>query len=140
VETGDEAYALDPDREADAPLAAATHGKRALLARAQRARQEDRVRLAGQRRAEATMVQLGDDATERRASKARSCGNGGDRGHAAPVLQVAERPHRNLLERDDVGPVGRDEADHLLEKTASLRRHGVAVEKVPRANEQRHAA
>ena len=63
-----------------------------------------------------------------------------DRAHAAPLFEPAERPGRHLLQADDVGMVGGDELDHLAEIRAPLRREGVAVKEIPRADEHRHAA
>src|SRR5581483_9308794 len=45
---------------------------------------------------------------------------------------------RQLLQADDVGCVGGHELDHLLEERVPLRGNGVAVEDVPRADDERH--
>src|SRR5206468_1172097 len=56
--------------------------------------------------------------------------------HPAPAGQAVERPHRHLLETEDVRPVGGREPDHLPEERRPLRRLRVAVEQVPGPDEQ----
>ena len=86
------------------------------------------------------MVELGEPAAELALPSRGARGDGADRLHAAPGLEVPQRPDRHLLQADDVRAVGGDELDHLAEERAPLRRDGVAVEEVPRADDDRHAA
>src|SRR5204862_2428617 len=67
----------------------------------------------------------------------RPCRNGAARGHPAPLVQQTERPDRKLLQEEDCGRIGSDEAHHLGEVRVSLRRTRVSVEDVPGADEQR---
>ena len=57
-----------------------------------------------------------------------------------PILEPRERPDGQLLQADDVGPVGRYQPHRLLEEPAALRRLGVPVEDVPGTDEERHGA
>src|SRR5581483_11967276 len=58
--------------------------------------------------------------------------------HAAPALELPQRPHRQLLQADDRRLVLRHELDHRAEEGAALGRRGVAVEEVPSPHEHGH--
>ena len=99
--------------------------------------EQDRVRLAGQRRAQETVVKLGDRAAEPGAAEQGARGNGAERAHPAPLLELRQRPDRELLQAERRGAVSAREPDHVLEEAASLRRYRVPVEDVPAADEER---
>jgi hypothetical protein len=128
-----------PNRVANTPLAALADHKRSLLARLEVPRDEHRVRLACHGRAQQPVIELGEPPPEL-CARARPGGDGAECTHAAPRLQPAERPHGDLLQADDPRLPRGDELDHLPQEAAPLRRRGVAVEEIPRANEDRHAA
>ena len=97
--------------------------------------EQQRVRLAGERRAEEPMVQVGDEPSElRRQLWTRRDVADGD--HPAPGGQPGKRPNRELLEEKDVGTIGAHAPDHLLEESPSFGRVRVAVEEVPGADKQ----
>src|SRR5205085_11079684 len=97
---------------------------------------EDRVRFAGQRRPEPCVVQGRDGARdERQPGPPR---DGAARVHPAPALEMPQRPHRQLLQTDDVGTVAGHELDHAAEEGPALRRRRVAVEEVPSPHEHGH--
>ena len=58
--------------------------------------------------------------------------------HAAPALEVPQRPYRQLLQADDVGTVAGHELDHAAQEGPALRRRRVAVEEVPGSHEHGH--
>ncbi len=80
-------------------------------------------------------MDTGDDAAEHGAPEERRARNRRHRLHAAPAAQIRQRPDRDLLQADDVRPVRGNKLDHLTQERASLGRHRVAVEEVPRADE-----
>src|SRR5439155_16713784 len=84
-------------------------------------------------------MELGDPPVELCAPTRRG-GDRAERTHTAPRFEISQRPHRNLLQTDDPWLIRGHELDHLLEIAAPLRRRGVAVEEIPRANESRHTA
>ena len=84
------------------------------------------------------MVELRDQPAELGAPEQRPGRDGAERPHPAPLVEPAERPHGELLQAEDVGPVGARQPHHLLEEAAPLRRVRVAVEDVPGADEQWH--
>jgi hypothetical protein len=51
---------------------------------------------------------------------------------------MIQRPHRQLLQADDVGAIGGDEVDHLAQEGAAPWRERLAVEQIPRAHEHCH--
>ena len=99
---------------------------------------EQRVRLAGEARAEALGVAVGHAPREGPEKRRHRLGPG--RLHAAPAFQPRHRPERYLLQRDDVGRVRGHEPHHLLE--AECRRRGVRppVVEVPAADEKAQLA
>ena len=99
--------------------------------------EQDRVRLAGEGRAQEPVVQLGDRAAEPSAAEQRPRGDGAERTHPAPLLELGQRPDRELLQAERRRAVSGREPDHVLEEAASLRRHRVPVEDVPAADEER---
>ena len=56
-----------------------------------------------------------------RAPEQRASGDGAERAHAAPLGEPRQRPDRELLEAEDVGPVGGREPDHLFEEVRVAR-------------------
>ena len=134
VEVADGAHAADPKPLADTALANLADHERSVLVCIELPRNEDRVRLAGEGRTEEAVVQLGDPPAELRASPRRS-GDGAERAHAAPALELAERPDRHFLQTDDPGLVRSDELDHLAQVGAPLGRARVPVEEIPAPNE-----
>ncbi len=99
---------------------------------------QDRVCLPRERGAQKTVIDRGEPAAEPCALDPRAPGDDARRVHAAPALEVAERPERKLLETHDVRRVVGDELDHLPQERTALRRVGVAVKDVPRTYEHRH--
>lgn len=100
--------------------------------------EEERVRLPRQRRAEPAGVEL-RQALRQAAAEGRH-DDRGDGAHAAPPLEMGERPHGYLLQRDHPRAVLGDEPQHALEVELAPLGHRSAVKDVPRADEQAHAA
>src|SRR6266481_2467723 len=84
------------------------------------------------------MVQLREDVPELRAAEARPRRDRAERRHPAPFPDARKRPHRDLLQADEVGCVRGDELHHSFEERPALRRIGVAMEDVPGADDERH--
>ena len=97
--------------------------------RAGRSAREDRVRLAGERSTNPPVVQRCDRSGEE--GQSRPPGDRAARVHPAPALEMPQRPHRQLLQADDVGAVAGYELDRLAEERATLRRRRPAVKEVP---------
>ena len=140
VEVADYADLEDAQCLADPPLALAGPADlpHLLVLDAQPAPDEGRVRLAGERRPQQTVMEIGEHAAELRAAEPRPRRNRSSHGHPAPAGEPPDRPHRNLLQAEHVGLVGGRELHHLLEICAPPGRHGIAVEEVPGADEERH--
>jgi glycosyltransferase involved in cell wall biosynthesis len=140
VEVSDEGKLLDANGLADASLALAppTDGRTPRLRNAVTARNEDRIRLSGDRRAQDAVVEIRDETSELGVSEPRACCNDAVRSHAAPRGETSESPDGHLLQTDHIRLVGGHELDHLPEEGVPLGRHRVAVKDVPRADEQRH--
>ncbi len=140
VEIADHAGLRDAQRLADAALALAATADlpQLFVLHAHPAPDEDRVRLAGERRAQQTVMNVRQHGAERGAAEQRPPGDGHGRRHAAPVAEALERPQRNLLETHHVGLVGGCEPNHRLEIRAAPGRDGIAVEEVPRTDEEGH--
>src|SRR5207342_1630239 len=98
--------------------------------------EEDRVRLAGERRAQEPVIQLRDEPPELSADQLRPRRDRAERLHPAPALEPRQRPDRHLLQAERVRMVLRRELHHLLEEGAALWRDGVSVEHVPGADEE----
>ena len=78
--------------------------------------------------------------SERGADQPRPCRDRADRRHPAPAPRGARAPRRAPpAGRARPGASAVAKANHLLEVRLPLRRHGVAVKEVPRADEERHA-
>ena len=99
---------VEPDRVAEAPLAAAlVDPERAVLERHERRREQDRVRLAGERpsgRARCAGAVIDAAEPARRAAPLRVTA-------VTPVIplqsvELRERPERHLLQAEHVRPVG----------------------------------
>lgn len=97
---------------------------------------EDRVRLPRERRSQQAVMQRGHGARpDREPGRPRDRAR---RVHAAPAFQMPERPHRQLLEADDVRIVSGHELDHPREEGSALGRRRVSVEEVPCPHEHSH--
>jgi glycosyltransferase involved in cell wall biosynthesis len=124
----------DLDHVRDAPQLRVAHDMgpeiRCGLAR------EDRVRFPGHRRPEKPVVEIRHGARAEWQQRAPRDGRGCM--HAAPALELVERPDRQLLEADDVRAVARYELDHLTEESLALGRGRVSVEEVPCPHEHGH--
>ena len=96
----------------------------------QRLRDENRVRLAGEQRAQERGPEGGQPPRELPADRA-TAGDRADRDHPAPVVEVLERPDRQLLEADDVRLARRGESHRLFEEGHAAGRVRPAVEDVP---------
>ena len=129
---------LEPDRVTHAPLSPLiADPDRAVLERDERRRQQDRVRLAGDSGAKARRVVPLEGAAEP-ARQQRPLRDGAHGRHPAPLLELRERPERQLLQAEHVRPVPGGELDHLAEIESSPRRRGAAVVDVPAANQHGH--
>jgi glycosyltransferase involved in cell wall biosynthesis len=140
VEVGDETHIGEPDDLADTALTFASRAdhERAGVEDAVGRPDEDGGPLAGESRPEQAVVCGSDQATELRTQEPGPCRDGLDRRHPAPGAEPSECPDWHLLEAEHVWLVGGGEAHHLFEKRAPLRRHGIPVEEVPGAYEERH--
>jgi glycosyltransferase involved in cell wall biosynthesis len=127
-------HARDLDGLGDSPELRFAHDVNAEVAR--RLAREDRVRLTRHGRAKQAVVQSRDcPGPEREQGPPR---DGAGRVHSAPVLEVRQRPDRQLLQADDLWTVPGHELDHRAEERAALGRSGVAVEEVPSPHEHGH--
>jgi glycosyltransferase involved in cell wall biosynthesis len=118
----------------DSPQLGPADDGRAEVAR--RACRQDRIRLPRHGRPQQPVVEGRHGARAER--EQRPARDGGGRVHPAPLLELPECPDRQLLQADDVGPVARDELDHLAEKRPAPGRGSVAVEEVPGPDEHGH--
>jgi glycosyltransferase involved in cell wall biosynthesis len=130
----DDLKAVEVDCVGDPPQLRLADDCRAEVVRG--ARRQDRASLPGHRRAEQPVVQRRDG--PRADGEQRPARDGRGRMHSAPVLEVPERPDRQLLQADDVGVVAGHELEHLAEKRPALRRGSIPVEKVPSPHEHGH--
>ncbi len=130
---------LELDALRHPPLAGRVEHRRGDRDDPQVVRDENRVPLTCERRPDQTVVRGGQRAPDGRGHR-----QGADRrplchhrhlGHFGPAAESSQRPSRNLLEADDIRPVGGDELDHLAEVGAPSRRDRVAVEEVPGPDE-----
>src|SRR5262249_28877406 len=97
---------------------------------------EDGVRLAGEGRAQQSVMQSRDGLRtdgEQRAPRNRAA-----RVHPTPVFEVLQRPDGQLLQADDVRAVARHEPDHLQQERPAPGRRRLAVEEVPGPHEHGH--
>ena len=106
---------VEPDGVADAALATGlADPHRAVLERLEHGREQDRVRLAGDARAEAHRIAALEDARRASAAPASAWPPPRER-HPAPLLEARQRPERQLLQAEHVRRVAASELDHLLE-------------------------
>jgi glycosyltransferase involved in cell wall biosynthesis len=133
--SGDDA---EPQLRCDSlPNAARVEDDRPVVCHLDAGRNEDRVGLSLDRRAEAGRVEVGDDGSEGAAeSRGRRDVAVGRVGR--PGLESGKRFDCELLQRDDRGAVLADEPDHPLEVAPSPRREGAPMEEVPAPDQ--HAA
>jgi hypothetical protein len=122
------------------PKATLVQDDRLAVDHLQRRADEDRVRLAGERRPQQPVVQRRQHAADlggrgQRAER-RVRRDLADRRHPAPVVERVQGPRGNLLEQQHVRLVGDREPHHLLEECGALGRDRVAVEDVPAADEE----
>ena len=104
--------------------------------------EQDRIRLSGERRAQESVVQLGEHAADLGSRGERAdmwaLRNRPDGRHSAPVVKLPERPDGQFLQAEHSGAVGTRQPHHLLEERLTPRRLRVPVEEVPAANEHGH--
>jgi glycosyltransferase involved in cell wall biosynthesis len=130
----DDGHAVEVDGVGDPAEPLLPHDVRTQVARG--ISRENRVRLAADGRAQEPVMERGHGPGAER--KQGAAGDGACRMHAAPALEVPQRPHRQLLQADDVGTVLRHELDHAAEERPALGRRGVSVEEVPSPHEHGH--
>jgi hypothetical protein len=111
---------------------------RTEVAGVERSRDEDRVRLADERRPEEAVMQPREETPETAGDARRPCDDR-KRLHPAPFFEVRDPPDRELLETDDVLAVAADELEHLPEVGVTSRRERVPVEDVPGSDDERQA-
>jgi hypothetical protein len=103
---------------------------RAVLEHPEAPRDEDRVRLSLDRRADQVRVEVGDAGAEV-AWQARPRGDRPVRRVSRPRLESSRRSGRKLLERDERRPAVADQSDHALELASPPRRKRPSVKEVP---------
>ena len=114
--------------------ASAQHAS-AVLQHRELPRDEDRVRLTRERRAKHTMVDIRRPPSQ--PAEPVPCPRR-EHGHPAPLLELRQRPERELLKAHHVGRVLRDELDRVPEVRPAAGRIRAAVEDVPAPDEHRH--
>ena len=97
-------------------------------------RDQHRIRLTGEGRSNVPgieVMQHSGERSEQRALRHRPAGL-----HPAPLRELPERPHRDLLQTHDIGRIGHDQAHHSLDVQAPGFGEASAVKEVPRPDEE----
>jgi hypothetical protein len=101
---------------------------------------EDRIRLPTEGRAKNAVMHFGHDSAElgvrRDRPDSRRLGYIREGGHAAPVVELGERPRGHFLEAENGRPVVACEPDHLLQERLASGRLRIPVEEVPGPDKQ----